>query len=109
MRISDWSSDVCSSDLRPDPPGGVRRGSPLRYLADGTVGQRDTEHLGHRERFRWKVEVRKWRLMPPPPLFRQGNRAARGAGVAGRSPTDRIVPKETFDDPLRLADRKSVV
>src|SRR3546814_19640527 len=22
MRISDWSSDVCSSDLQPGPPGG---------------------------------------------------------------------------------------
>src|SRR3546814_17002585 len=25
MRISDWSSDVCSSDLRPDMRGGVER------------------------------------------------------------------------------------
>jgi hypothetical protein len=32
---------------RTDRRGDVRRGSPRGYLADGTVGQRDTEHLGH--------------------------------------------------------------
>src|SRR3546814_7243032 len=30
MRISDWSSDVCSSDLR---PGELRRGVPRRWRA----------------------------------------------------------------------------
>src|SRR3546814_16074132 len=28
MRISDWSSDVCSSDLEPAFPGGQRRAEP---------------------------------------------------------------------------------
>src|SRR3546814_8169304 len=27
MRISDWSSDVCSSDLRPGKPGGIPCGA----------------------------------------------------------------------------------
>src|SRR3546814_15646213 len=27
MRISDWSSDVCSSDLIPRPPGGAGQGA----------------------------------------------------------------------------------
>src|SRR3546814_19130356 len=32
MRISDWSSDVCSSDLRPDRrKAEARRGIPLRH------------------------------------------------------------------------------
>src|SRR3546814_13692301 len=34
MRISDWSSDVCSSDLR-------RINQNLRELADGTVARRE--------------------------------------------------------------------
>src|SRR3546814_16239464 len=32
MRISDWSSDVCSSDLLVDRRGGVRRGIEVRRL-----------------------------------------------------------------------------
>src|SRR3546814_17778887 len=41
MRISDWSSDVCSSDLKLESPTAlaVRPGSPDLYIADkgGTV------------------------------------------------------------------------
>src|SRR3546814_16644624 len=40
MRISDWSSDVCSSDLRPAAASGRGRSSPL-------LGQTDRfQHLG---------------------------------------------------------------
>src|SRR3546814_1663856 len=37
MRISDWSSDVCSSDLQPAAPkrGGVERRAILKGLATG--------------------------------------------------------------------------
>src|SRR3546814_12774378 len=47
MRISDWSSDVCSSDLRPDTQGVPR---PLEFaceLSDG-VAQLfgDAQHAG---------------------------------------------------------------
>src|SRR3546814_11122066 len=34
MRISDWSSDVCSSDLRP-VHGAVRQPEPCRYVRRG--------------------------------------------------------------------------
>src|SRR3546814_4783054 len=37
MRISDWSSDVCSSDLQAVPAHGD--GSPLRRIAHG-IGQK---------------------------------------------------------------------
>src|SRR3546814_6895819 len=40
MRISDWSSDVCSSDLQADQPVGPARdvGQPhMRILLDGTA------------------------------------------------------------------------
>src|SRR3546814_3109860 len=32
MRISDWSSDVCSSDLRPDPPRGLLHRQPVQLV-----------------------------------------------------------------------------
>src|SRR3546814_5217369 len=38
MRISDWSSDVCSSDLRPPPRHHRRRG--LRFGAANIAGSR---------------------------------------------------------------------
>src|SRR3546814_15830639 len=38
MRISDWSSDVCSSDLRPPPRHHRRRG--LRFGAVNIAGSR---------------------------------------------------------------------
>src|SRR3546814_3769241 len=38
MRISDWSSDVCSSDLLPAPAGaGPGRGGEMNALATGTI------------------------------------------------------------------------
>src|SRR3546814_15702707 len=36
MRISDWSSDVCSSDLRDDIGATVT--GPLRFVSDGSGG-----------------------------------------------------------------------
>src|SRR3546814_4802457 len=38
MRISDWSSDVCSSDLRPAPEGG-RPSSPARIASPSPSSQ----------------------------------------------------------------------
>src|SRR3546814_18402069 len=85
MYVYLFSNDTATTEIYTDGHTLSLHDALPVYLADGTVGQRDTEHLGHRERFRWKVEVRKWRLRPPPPLFRQGNRAARGAGVDRKS------------------------
>src|SRR3546814_18053638 len=52
MRISDWSSDVCSSDLRLRPPRVRRRGKPpLRLSSEG--GEMSAFHTPN---FRgWKV------------------------------------------------------
>src|SRR3546814_12627363 len=35
MRISDWSSDVCSSDLQPRARRGIVAGKPQRRAPDG--------------------------------------------------------------------------
>src|SRR3546814_12254645 len=41
MRISDWSSDVCSSDLlRSDPGFSPRSDPPVGYVSDVTGGSR---------------------------------------------------------------------
>src|SRR3546814_2546164 len=37
MRISDWSSDVCSSDLRPTGPGGAAHGAAPRLALHDLV------------------------------------------------------------------------
>src|SRR3546814_8953973 len=37
MRISDWSSDVCSSDLAGDVAGGERRQAPAMEAREGAV------------------------------------------------------------------------
>src|SRR3546814_12246827 len=39
MRISDWSSDVCSSDLKPDPPGTIVE--PINRRNAGTSNQKE--------------------------------------------------------------------
>src|SRR3546814_17762572 len=40
MRISDWSSDVCSSDLT-EPGGGVQRDEVVDPLIEGVPGRRE--------------------------------------------------------------------
>src|SRR3546814_5250729 len=45
MRISDWSSDVCSSDLRPTPPGGT--GTPSLNPCDCSVHHAAPPAHGH--------------------------------------------------------------
>src|SRR3546814_10143952 len=56
MRISDWSSDVCSSDLRQTPGARVRAGEQtiffqiLHHVADG--GGREVERRELRQRAR---------------------------------------------------------
>src|SRR3546814_10155489 len=52
MRISDWSSDVCSSDLAPRGDGGVKvaaagRGGPLRHRIPGERAWRSRLGTGH--------------------------------------------------------------
>src|SRR3546814_11075704 len=52
MRISDWSSDVCSSDLRAERDGGrARRRARRRWRPDALAGpaglHRDARHDRH--------------------------------------------------------------
>src|SRR3546814_2320428 len=57
MRISDWSSDVCSSDLVDRPTTELRQAYP-----GGVRGRR--HGLGRRRRFRtWRAS---WRISPYP-------------------------------------------
>src|SRR3546814_8867829 len=46
MRISDWSSDVCSSDL---PPSGDARAAPRLHIELRHVGARAAARIGHVE------------------------------------------------------------
>src|SRR3546814_13082554 len=54
MRISDWSSDVCSSDLPSDslplhlPPHGLHRSPPVRRLDSGELGNVEPGLFEHR-------------------------------------------------------------
>src|SRR3546814_4687130 len=59
MRISDWSSDVCSSDLFPHPPPHSLR--PAFRAAPGPTGSRSEERRGGKEcvstcRSRWSPD-----------------------------------------------------
>src|SRR3546814_5305362 len=46
MRISDWSSDVCSSDLlRPDPEGVIRALRSIGFASVATDGDCDVEQM----------------------------------------------------------------
>src|SRR3546814_17705556 len=44
MRISDWSSDVCSSDLAHRPPARSRRPPPASIRASSEPPHRDPQH-----------------------------------------------------------------
>src|SRR3546814_6121248 len=57
MRISDWSSDVCSSDLRYAAPHGAR-GAEAAPAAGRRVGRRREGLLGP-PRFRMRSEERR--------------------------------------------------
>src|SRR3546814_11291396 len=59
MRISDWSSDVCSSDLRCD----TENRHPDHQLAPDAITDRSTEHgpARDREQEREQIELRRLR------------------------------------------------
>ncbi len=66
---------------RTDRRGDVRRGSPRGYLTDGTVGQRDTEHLGHGWGTFNKGLILGARLMPAQARYRQGGRQPQKSAI----------------------------
>src|SRR3546814_10363215 len=102
MRISDWSSDVCSSDLATKDPStrllDMKRlpFSPVRSGYDGRRG---------------KIRYRGWRILSARPSYSIGRCViARGSGGechAERHPADRV--HAIGDGPAPLQDRKSVV
>src|SRR3546814_2721118 len=48
LRISDWNSDVCSSDLASRPPGFLRREAEDRRQPGGEAGEQLVEHRSAR-------------------------------------------------------------
>src|SRR3546814_18244227 len=69
MRISDWSSDVCSSDLAAaPPPEGSRRGPLTRAERQPAQADRRYRRQGHRHaelprRRHHRVPLREWRIL----------------------------------------------
>src|SRR3546814_19597361 len=88
MRISDWSSDVCSSDLRRFQLGGIdldRAESRGQLEADlDPFADRPVEKVGHAENL--LVEIEHFGLQRLPPLDGQELTGA-GCGARG-SPAD---------------------
>src|SRR3546814_9748194 len=62
MRISDWSSDVCSSDLRD-----VRAAVAARRVPDVGVCGRDVEVAAHDQRLAWLAGLRQPAPQPREP------------------------------------------
>src|SRR3546814_10892754 len=96
MRISDWSSDVCSSDLL----GGLDPADRLDFgTADGLVIGDDRQHLGGGARQFARIvalaaqKMRKvgWRLEMPMP-----------AALDEFDPASRMAPRDGLDDRLHL-------
>src|SRR3546814_2715438 len=54
MRISDWSSDVCSSDLAPALPDGAASGGQLHHLQGPAAHRRRPEVAARRA---WRPDL----------------------------------------------------
>src|SRR3546814_2836984 len=81
MRISDWSSDVCSSDLNPLIDPADRRTRPTARLLDVGLASGDNRNIGctaaHRRRFGGRIMASR----AQPSLWRESVKA--GAGCSG--------------------------
>src|SRR3546814_9201089 len=82
MRISDWSSDVCSSDLGADPRTLHQRRLVLRRL-QGDPGLGLVLRLDHRQRCTPRPQrgLHPRALLPGPGDRREGRRAAPGTSL----------------------------
>src|SRR3546814_14979662 len=67
MRISDWSSDVCSSDLARLGPLSLARQAPLRHRRAGARGRERRDVYS--ERFRGPRQMKKGRSNPLRAIF----------------------------------------
>src|SRR3546814_5533622 len=81
MRISDWSSDVCSSDLNPLIDPADRRTRPTARLLDVGLASGDNRNIGctaaHRRRFGGRIMASR----AQPSLWRESVKA--GAARSG--------------------------
>src|SRR3546814_11189868 len=82
MRISDWSSDVCSSDLRPTPPGGT--GTPSLNPCDCSVHHAAPPAHGHQHLHRRPPSTAtgadRQRLAPAVPGWHEASRSEERRG-----------------------------
>src|SRR3546814_14343541 len=90
MRISDWSSDVCSSDLNPLIDPADRRTRPTARLLDVGLASGDNRNIGctaaHRRRFGGRIMASR----AQPSLWRESVKA----GGARSGSAERRVGKE---------------
>src|SRR3546814_20856818 len=92
MRISDWSSDVCSSDLSCDWPGNVRQ---LRNVVERTVILAPGDRIG-------RIEID---LLPAEVLGEQGDLGGNGSAAIMGAPLREA--RETFErEYLRVQIRR---
>src|SRR3546814_19870787 len=89
MRISDWSSDVCSSDLRLEDDADLVTVAPLVEAFEDRVIQRG---VGHENRLFGRIEsgLRQRRLAVLTPLYRRavGTLHLLPCGTGGRQRRD---------------------
>src|SRR3546814_15145238 len=106
MRISDWSSDVCSSDLFPPVPTGnrkIRPEAPPPSLQEGRFPSLRTARKGRkRRRFLSSCPVaRLGRGNEPDPPARAYEPAAPASRVQGLRPTAQASSRESDPRPGR--------
>src|SRR3546814_11839821 len=89
MRISDWSSDVCSSDL--DHRGSTMRRSAHWRRLRGRKWQECAQPTPIADPATRRATPRAhWRANGPPPAIHRRDQAARKSGVSGKSVSVRV-------------------
>src|SRR3546814_15474690 len=110
MRISDWSSDVCSSDLRPWPrqrTSSPPRGSP-RYSSLPANQVAGCWYVSASIRVHPGRPPKRQLRGRPPPSDRRGSGHSPSHHIAKARRNDRW-PSPPPDRPFRRTERKSVV
>src|SRR3546814_1302041 len=105
MRSSDWSSDVCSSDLHP-PPSDARAGISRRYRGNGRAAG-----VGGRPLHDRADPARGWRRLDCLRACRRQSRAVRdscheylGRGMSGSVPADVQAVAKSWESACRSLD-----
>src|SRR3546814_16985546 len=113
MRISDWSSDVCSSDLAAAPAGflGQNRSSVVRSMPR-SIGKapclviieavRGRSRVRRQGQFRQRLEIGDRGVAPPPGLMVLDRKERRGLGLSFTI-TVAVTPRpDALHDPKRI-------